>query len=77
MGNEGTCRREAGFSDAKEFEIAAVAAGHAIFAKVLDAKGASRIFLAGPDAVLRPLPSEGRPIDTAATLAMAQAGVPA
>jgi len=60
-----------GFTDADVFDIAAVAAGRAFFAKLLDALGVepNSPFL-GLDAPLRDALTVGRPIDPSQTVAM-------
>ena len=66
--------KEAGYTDAEVFDIAAAAAGRAFFTKVLDALGvqADSPCLALDEALRRPL-TVGRPIDVQACVTMPQA----
>lgn len=66
--------KEAGYTDAEVFDIAAAAAGRAFFTKVLDALGvqADSSCLALDEALRRPL-TVGRPIDVQACVTMPQA----
>ena len=66
--------KEAGYTDAEVFDIAAAAAGRAFFTKMLDALGvqADSSCLALDEALRRPL-TVGRPIDVQACVTMPQA----